>query len=151
MDIIYHSKPSTWKNKMIEPGFNFSDSTIKEMSDIFETRVENSEPKEYNKESTSAARKSLKKAKKRKREDSNSSVVESNEESTNARRPSKKYCIFHGKYIQFTDSYKDLRAIVNKHKQKKNKNFRSYIKSNNEPIALVQKKFQKFVKNYKKR
>ena len=28
MDIIYHSMPSTWKNKMIEQGFNYSDSTI---------------------------------------------------------------------------------------------------------------------------
>ena len=41
MDIIYHSMPTTWKNKMIEQGFNNADSTIKEMADFFETRVEN--------------------------------------------------------------------------------------------------------------
>ena len=29
MDIIYHYMPTTWKNKMIEQGFNYADSTIK--------------------------------------------------------------------------------------------------------------------------
>ena len=41
MDIIYHSMPTTWKNKMIEHGFNYADSIIKEMTDFFETRSEN--------------------------------------------------------------------------------------------------------------
>ena len=45
MDIIYHTIPRTWKNKMIEQGFNYLDSTIKEMTDFFETRVENLKPK----------------------------------------------------------------------------------------------------------
>ena len=31
---------------MIEQGFNYADSTSKEMSDFFEIRVENLEPKE---------------------------------------------------------------------------------------------------------
>ena len=75
MDIIYHSMTMTWKNKMIEQDFNYSNSTIKEMSDFFETRVENSEPKEDRKKSSTAAKSTLKKAKKRKREDSNSSIV----------------------------------------------------------------------------
>ena len=38
MDSICYSMPTTWKNKMIEHGFNV-DSTIKEMTDFFETRV----------------------------------------------------------------------------------------------------------------
>ena len=59
----------TWKNKMIEQGFNYADSTIKEMTDFFET-----------------AKKAKKATKKRKREDSDSNVVESRKEST----PSKK-------------------------------------------------------------
>ena len=33
------------ENKMIEQGFNYAASTIKEMTDFFETRVENLEPK----------------------------------------------------------------------------------------------------------
>ena len=40
MDIIYHSMPITWKNMMIEQGFNYVDSNVKEMTDCFETRVE---------------------------------------------------------------------------------------------------------------
>ena len=43
MDIIYHSMPATW---MIEQGFNHTNSTIKEMIDFVQTRVENLEPKE---------------------------------------------------------------------------------------------------------
>ena len=49
MDIIYHSMPTTLTNKMIEQGFNYADSIIKEMTDFFETRVENWEPKEEKK------------------------------------------------------------------------------------------------------
>ena len=69
--------PTSWKNKMIEQDFNYVDSTIKEMTVFFETRVENLEPKEEKKVSSTAAKKSLKKIKKRKMEDSDSSVVES--------------------------------------------------------------------------
>ena len=46
MDIIFHSTPTTLKNKMIEKGFNYADSTIKEMTDFFEIKVETLEPKE---------------------------------------------------------------------------------------------------------
>ena len=49
MDIIYHSMPTTWENKMIKKGFNYADSTNKEMTDIFKSRVENLEPKEEKK------------------------------------------------------------------------------------------------------
>ena len=60
MDIIYHSMSTTWKNKMIEQGFNYADSTIKEMTDFFETRVENLEPKEEKKKSSAASKKANK-------------------------------------------------------------------------------------------
>ena len=67
MDIIYHSIPTTWKNKMIEQDFNCIDSTMKEMTDFFETRVKNLELKKKKKISSAAAKKSHKKsAKKRK-------------------------------------------------------------------------------------
>ena len=46
INIIYHSIPITWKHKMIEQGFNNANSSIKEMSDFFESSVENLEPKE---------------------------------------------------------------------------------------------------------
>ena len=66
LDIIYHSMPTTWKNKMIEQGFNYADSTIKEMTDFFETKVENLELKEEKKKISAAAKKSKKSTKKRK-------------------------------------------------------------------------------------
>ena len=40
---------------MIEKGFNYADSTIKEKSDLFETRLENLEPKEDKKKSSASA------------------------------------------------------------------------------------------------
>ena len=64
---------------MIEWGFNYADFTVNEMSDFFETRVENLKPKEEKKKSSAVAKKSFKKVKKRIREDSNSSVLESSE------------------------------------------------------------------------
>ena len=91
------------------------------MNNFFETRVENLEPKKEKKKSSTAAKKSLKKIKKRKREDSDSIVVESSKESTEACHPSKKYCILHDKQSHSTDSCKDLRAMVNKHKQENKK------------------------------
>ena len=45
MDIIYHSMSATWKSKMIEQGFNYANSIIKEMIDFFEIRVENLKPR----------------------------------------------------------------------------------------------------------
>ena len=80
MDIICHSMSTTWENKMIEQGFNYLDYTIKEMTDFFETRAKNLEPKKEKKKSFAAAKQFNKKNwKKMKLEDSNSSVVESSE------------------------------------------------------------------------
>ena len=82
---------------------------------------------------------------------SDSSVVESSEESTEARRLNKNLCILHGKCSHSTDNCKNLRAMVSKHKQKKKKTFKNYGKSTKELNALIEKKFQKFVKNKKRR
>ena len=35
MDIVYHSISTIWKNEMIEQGFNYADSTVKETIYIF--------------------------------------------------------------------------------------------------------------------
>ena len=64
--------PITQINKIIEQSFNYPNSIIKEMTDFFETGVENLEPKEDKNEFSKAS-------KKRKRADSDSSVVESEE------------------------------------------------------------------------
>ena len=117
MDIIYHSMPTTWKNKMIEQGFNYADSTIKETTQFFETRVKNLEPKEEKKKSFTVTKKSKerKSIKKRKQEDSNWS----SEFNSVEYKAIKNICILHEKCSHLTDNWKDLLAMVNKHKQKK--------------------------------
>ena len=107
--------------EMIEQGFNYVDSTIKEMTDFFETRVQNLKPKEDKKKSSAAAKKFKESHKKRKREDSDSKVVESSKESTKAHHTNKKYCILHNKCSHSKNNCKDLCAMVSKHKQKKKK------------------------------
>ena len=99
--------------------------------------------KEDKKKSSVASKKAKKSLKKRKREDSDSSVVESSDESTKARRPTRKYCILHGKCSHSTDNCYDLRAMVKKQKQKqkKKKPFKSYRKSNKELNSLIEKSF----------
>ena len=100
---------------MIKQGLNLADFTIKKITDFFETRVENLEPKEDRKKSSTASNLSEKKLKKRKGEDSDSSVVASSEESTKTRRLTRKYCILHGKCSHSTDNCNDLRAMVKNH------------------------------------
>ena len=53
MDIIYHFMQDMWKNNMIEQYFNYKDSTAKKMADFFEAGVQNKEPKEDKKKSSS--------------------------------------------------------------------------------------------------
>ena len=98
---------------MIEQGFNYADSTIKEMTDFFETLAEDLEPKEEKKKSSEAAKKSKDKRsiKKRKQEDSNTSVVESSKDSSVEHKPIKKYYILHEKCSHTADKYKDLYLI----------------------------------------
>ena len=49
--------PTTLKNKMIEQGFIYADSTIKEKTSLFETRVENFEPMEDRKKCLASSKK----------------------------------------------------------------------------------------------
>ena len=102
---------------MIEQGCTYTDSTIKEMTDFFQTKVENLEPKKEKKKSSADAKKTNKqRAWKRKREDFDSSIIESSEESTVELSPNRKYCILHGKFTHSTDNCKDLCAMVSKQK-----------------------------------
>ena len=98
---------------MIEQGFNYTFSILKEMSDFFETRVKNLEPKEGKKKSSATAKKTNKKsANKNKGENSNSIVIESSEESIVERRPNRKYCIVHGKCSHSMNNYNDLCDMI---------------------------------------
>ena len=102
MDIIYHSMSTTWKNKMIEQGFNFAGSTIKEMT---EARVENMEPKEDRKNLQQLLRNPRRTTRKgNKRTLAGSGVVESSEETLVESCPNKKYCILYGNYSYSTEN-----------------------------------------------
>ena len=129
---------------MIEQGFNCADSTIREMTYFFETRVENLEHKDDRKKSSAASKKSKKTLKKSKREDSDSSVVESSKKSTKACHPTRKYCILHRKCSHSTDNCNYLRAMVKKYKQRKKKPFKNYVKNNKALNALIEKNSRNF-------
>ena len=81
------------------------------MTNFFETRVENLEPKEE-KKSSAAAKKSKENSylEKRKKDDSGSSDVESSKDSSVEH-------ILHGKFSRTTDYCKE-RAIIKKYSQK---------------------------------
>ena len=68
---------------MIEQSFNYADSTVKEMTDFFEIRVENLEHKIDKKKSSAQLKKKKEKNAliKRKRGDYNSSILKSSIES----------------------------------------------------------------------
>ena len=132
MDIIYHSMPTKWKKKMVEYGFNYVDSTIKKKTDFFEARVENLEFKKDKKNLKHLPRKVSRKP------------ISKNPPKLAVKE--KKYYILHGKCNYSTDNCKIfVRWSISPNK--KVKNFRNYGKSNKELNALIEKKFQKFVKN----
>ena len=114
------------------------------MSDFFETKVKNLELKEDKNFSAAAKKPNMKNIKKRKQEDSDPSVVESSEESFAGHHPKRKHYILHGKCCHSTDSCKDLRAMINKNKQKKKKINKFYIEFNKELNALIDKTCKKF-------
>ena len=132
---------------MSEQGFNYTDSTVKEMTDYFETRVENLEPKEDKKKSSPAAKKSNDKTftKTRKQEDYDSIVVESSEDFSVEHGPIKKYCILYGKCSHSPDKCNDLHTMASKQAQEKKMNLKSYGKNNKELNALIEKKIRKFI------
>ena len=111
------------------------------------------EPKEEKKKSSAAAKKKKdkKSLEKRKREVSNVSVVESSEYSSVECQPNRKCSILHIECSHSTDNCKDLRAMINKYKQRKWRNYNFYGKRYKEHSALIEKKFEKIVKNKKKR
>ena len=101
MDIIYHSIPNMWKNKMIEQGFNHANCNDEEMTYFFTTRVEKLERRGNKKKFFVSSKKKKDKRgnKKRKRDHLNTCVVESSEESFVEHRTVKMYCILYGKYL----------------------------------------------------
>ena len=88
-------------NQMFEEGFNYKDSTSKEMTNFFETRLKNLEPEKDMKKSPVFSKKKVKdkKFKKRKKNDSNSSGIKLGEESSIDYIPmTTKPCKLHNRY-----------------------------------------------------
>ena len=56
MGTIYNSMPTTWENEIIEQDFYYGSSTIIEMTDFFETTVENLKVNENKKKYSSIAK-----------------------------------------------------------------------------------------------
>ena len=48
-EILYHAMPNTWKKKMVEQWYNYSDHPTHSMTKFFETRIENLFPQETRK------------------------------------------------------------------------------------------------------
>ena len=42
-EIFYHATPNSWRKKMTEQGYNYLNRSIQDISELFETRVENLE------------------------------------------------------------------------------------------------------------
>ena len=42
-EILYHAMPKTWKNKLVEQGYNYLDGPIHSMAEFVKTRIENIE------------------------------------------------------------------------------------------------------------
>ena len=54
VDVIFHSMPTMRKNKIIEQDFNYAYTTVEEITDFLETKVENLKPREKKKKSSTA-------------------------------------------------------------------------------------------------
>ena len=59
-DIVCHSMLTTWKYKMIEQDFHYTDSTIKKMIDLSKTSAEYPEPRKDKKNSSASSKKNRK-------------------------------------------------------------------------------------------
>ena len=80
-----------------------------------------------------------------------SSVIESSDESSVDHKPVvRKYCILQGKCNLTMDKLKNLKSMVNKPWKKKKSN-KEYAHDKTKSIALIEKKFQKYVKIKKRR
>ena len=95
------------------------------MSDLFETRVENLEPKEDKKNFQQLPRNPRIRSppKKRKRVGFDVRVVKLSGESSLEHRPVRMYCILYWKCRLTTDNCKNLCAMVDKHKKEEKEMF----------------------------
>ena len=70
-EILYHAMPNMWKKKKVEQGHNYLDGSIQNMTEFFETRIENLERFDSKKNSRNQDNKPNKSTKKRKHIENN--------------------------------------------------------------------------------
>ena len=146
-DVLYVAMPDSYQRKMTEQGYNYLDPdySLQTMTDFFEARCENLEPKKKPKKE--------KKAKK-------SKSVQFDSDSSDDEKPrsgTKRYCAYHGMCSHTTDACETLKALIRKEK----KNSKSYkdkkgkgknkAYSKHEINALVEKRVKKFFKKGQKK
>ena len=93
------------------------------MTDFFKSRVETLELREDKKKIFISLQENQKKTQEKEKGSLRLQCRRVQRRINKARRPTRKYCILDGKCSHSTDKCKDLRAMVNKHKQKKKKLF----------------------------
>ena len=139
-DILYHAMPNSWKQKMTEQGYNYIAHTLTEMTEFFETRIENLEtPVE-----TKKGKKGKGKKKVRISEPESEASSSSSDESD---KPTKKKCKYHGWCNHTTEQCTTLKELIRKAKKrnkKPKKAGKTYTK--HEVNALFKKKFKKAMK-----
>ena len=146
-EILYHAMPNTWKKKMVEQGYNYLDSSVQQMIQFFESRVENLEKFDSKKESKKhqGGNSNHKKNKKRKH---NNSVSENRNSSSS--ETGKKFCQYHGTCGHTTNECTLVKTLVQKEKLKKFKATKDRKYTKHEVNVLVEKKLKKAMRKKKK-
>lgn len=147
-EILYHAMPNTWKRKMIEQGYNYLNSSIQQMTEFFETRVENLEKFDSKKESKKHQGGNSNHKKNKKRKHSNSSVSESR--NSQSSETGKKFCQYHGTCGHTTNECTLVKTLVQKEKLKKFKANKERKYTKHEVNVLVEKKLKRAMQKKRK-
>ena len=139
-EILYHTMPNTWKKKMVEQGYNYLDSSIQQMTEFFETRVENQEKSNSKKESKkNQGKQNHKKNKKRK----HSSYGVSENMNSQGSETGKTFCQYHGMCGHTTNECTLAKTLVQKKKLRKYKANKERKYTKHEVNVLVERKVKK--------
>ena len=149
-EIRYHAMPNTWKKKMVEQGYNYLDTSIQEMAEFFETRVENLEKFDSKKESKKNQEKQNNKKNKKNKKGKHSHNSVSENRNSQGSETGKKYCQYHGRCGHTTNECTLVKTLVQREKLKKIKANKKKKCTKHEVNVLVERKVKKAMKKKKK-
>ena len=115
-EILYHAIPYSWRKKMTKQGYNYLDRSIQEMSDFFETRVENLE--------TPLPPADVRTKIPRNGRLSPLGILMKIPPTMKNLKAGKKFCQYHGKCSHSADNCTKFNALFKKSKSNKSKGFR---------------------------